>query len=136
MALLKNVDIAARIEYFQNRLQALSMAFHVSLQEAFVAIHCCPNGRCTLVYQIAAYGDIRAQLGKLLEAQHLSPSNGQDQRLSTNSLMAETTTTQITQIMNYEPQLIKVSYSESCKLEARRGRPTLISRYDMVRIQR
>ena len=63
------------------------MAFPVSLQEAFVAFHCCPNGRCTLVYQIATYGDIRAQLGKLPKTHHLSPSNGQDQRLSTDCLM-------------------------------------------------
>ena len=32
MMLLKTVDVAGKIEYFQNRLQTLSMAFHVSLQ--------------------------------------------------------------------------------------------------------
>ena len=85
------------------------------------------------IYQIAAYGDIRAQLGKLLEGHHLSSSN--DNSLSAESVVTQTAATLRTQIGNYEPQRIKVSYSESCTIETRENIPMLSSCYEMVRIQ-
>ncbi|KAF8508078.1 hypothetical protein JB92DRAFT_652307 [Gautieria morchelliformis] len=105
--LMRNVDVVGKIEYFQTRLQNLSMAF-----------------------SIAAYGDLRTQLGRLLEMRDLSSTSIQDQEHSTVSLDTVTTTNQRTHIRDYEPQRVKVSYSESCTVETRGGVPVLASRYD------
>jgi hypothetical protein len=86
------------------------------------------------VFQIAAYGDLRTQLGKLLERQDISSTSTQDQGHPMVSLETHTTTNQRKLIRDYEPQRIKVSYSESCTVETRGSVPVLASRYDKARI--